>query len=333
MVESFTTELARLEIPAAVHHIGATSLPFGHTKGDVDVNVRVDRAHFPGLVDALSLRLAIAQPEHWTPTFASFSTPVYALPLGVQVTVAGSSEDFLLALRDRLRDDPDLLQRYDEAKVARRRPRSRRLLAGQGSPPAPAATALSLRPPGDDRGAGRAPSVVLPARSGPSEIRDLGERSLARRPEDGCSSLRAALGWPREAPARRRPARPRRRFAGAARCRRLPSDRPRLPRASRSSSRPRSSSPAPTPGSACAQIDWLGWGSAVAAGVGTAFANDCTPNCAAGHFHTYRAVLVLSGSQRCGGDLAYRTATVAIVGSPPAAWSTAADATYPLRCA
>ncbi len=71
----------------------------------------------------------------------------------------------------------------------------------------------------------------------------------------------------------------------------------------------------------------------VAAGVGTAFANDCKPYCAAGHFHTYRAVLLLNGTQSCGGKTAYRTATVAIVGTPPPAWQTAADATYPLRCA
>lgn len=80
-------------------------------------------------------------------------------------------------------------------------------------------------------------------------------------------------------------------------------------------------------------IVWLGWGQPVAAGVGTAFANDCTPTCAAGHFHTYRAVLLLSGTQRCGGKIAYRKATVAIVGEPPRAWTTVADATYPLRCA
>ena len=80
-------------------------------------------------------------------------------------------------------------------------------------------------------------------------------------------------------------------------------------------------------------IHWLGWGGAVAAGVGTAYANDCTPTCAAGHFQSFQGVLLLSGSQRCAGRLAYRTATVAIVGKPPEAWSTAADATYPLRCA
>jgi hypothetical protein len=81
------------------------------------------------------------------------------------------------------------------------------------------------------------------------------------------------------------------------------------------------------------KIAWLGWGRPTAAGVGTAFANDCSPNCAAGHVHTYRSVILLSGSQSCHGEVAYRTATVAIVGEPPAAWKTAADATYPLRCA
>ena len=72
---------------------------------------------------------------------------------------------------------------------------------------------------------------------------------------------------------------------------------------------------------------------AAAAGVGTAFANECTPTCAAGRVHTYRAVVLLNGSQRRHGRVAYRTATVAIVGQPPAAWKTPADATYALRCA
>ena len=80
-------------------------------------------------------------------------------------------------------------------------------------------------------------------------------------------------------------------------------------------------------------IVWLGWGRGVAAGVGTGYANDCSPTCAAGHVRTYRAVLFLSGSQRCGGRVAYRTATVAAVGAPPEAWRTAADAAYALRCA
>jgi GrpB-like predicted nucleotidyltransferase (UPF0157 family) len=102
---------------AEIHHIGATALPAGRTKGDVDVNVRVSRERFAPVVELLSSQLAIAQPENWTPTFASFSAPGYQLPLGVQVTVIGSDGDFLLDLRDRLRADPELLRRYNELKA------------------------------------------------------------------------------------------------------------------------------------------------------------------------------------------------------------------------
>lgn len=109
----FKAELAGVE----VHHIGATSLPAGHTKGDVDVNVRVHEDAFARVVAALAERLQVAQRENWTPAFASFSTDAYPLLLGVQVTIIGSPDDFLLALRDRMRSDPSLLQRYDEAKV------------------------------------------------------------------------------------------------------------------------------------------------------------------------------------------------------------------------
>ena len=100
-----------------VHHIGATALSFGRTKGDVDVNVRVEGARFAALVAALQERFDVAQPENWTPTFASFSTDRYSLPLGVQVTVIGSPDDFLLELRDRMLAEPDLLGEYDERKL------------------------------------------------------------------------------------------------------------------------------------------------------------------------------------------------------------------------
>jgi GrpB-like predicted nucleotidyltransferase (UPF0157 family) len=103
---------------AQVHHIGATALPFGQTKGDVDINVRVDEAQFPVTVTALGDRLTVAQPENWSETFASFYAEDYDLPLGVQVTIIGSKDDFLLALRDRMRADPSLLCRYNEIKVA-----------------------------------------------------------------------------------------------------------------------------------------------------------------------------------------------------------------------
>lgn len=99
-----------------VEHIGATALPDGLTKGDVDVNIRVDFDRFNDAVATLSVRFEIAQPQNWTATFASFSDERRGLPIGIQVTVKDSDDDFLVALRDRLRDDPALRREYDGIK-------------------------------------------------------------------------------------------------------------------------------------------------------------------------------------------------------------------------
>ena len=92
-------------------------MPFGHTKGDVDVNVRVGEREFEYAVGVLNEHYEVAQYENWTPTYASFSTDRYELPLGVQLTVNGSVDDFLLDLRDRMRSEPEQLRRYDEIKL------------------------------------------------------------------------------------------------------------------------------------------------------------------------------------------------------------------------
>jgi GrpB-like predicted nucleotidyltransferase (UPF0157 family) len=118
VVARFEQDLAAVVGDVEVHHIGATAMPFGHTKGDVDVNIRVERRTFPKVVVALRKQHEVAQPDNWTATFASFSTDRYPLPLGVQVTVIGSADDVLLSLRDRMRSEPDLLRRYDERKVS-----------------------------------------------------------------------------------------------------------------------------------------------------------------------------------------------------------------------
>jgi hypothetical protein len=81
------------------------------------------------------------------------------------------------------------------------------------------------------------------------------------------------------------------------------------------------------------KLRWTGWGQSFAAATGVGYANDCTPNCAAGHMHTYRAVVVASGTQRCpGGITAYSRVTVAFVGKSPYPKSSATDMIYPARC-
>lgn len=109
-------DLDRLVPGSSVEHIGATALPDGVTKGDLDVNLRIGANEFGDVVERLSARFEIAQPQNWTPTYASFTDSGRALPVGIQVTVEGSPDDFLVAQRDRLLADDRLRREYERVK-------------------------------------------------------------------------------------------------------------------------------------------------------------------------------------------------------------------------
>jgi GrpB-like predicted nucleotidyltransferase (UPF0157 family) len=117
LVERFQRAYSGLLPGVEIHHIGATAMPFGHTKGDVDLNLRVAAPDFTYVIEVLRRTCRVAQPENWTDTFASFACDGYELPLGIQLTQVDSESDFLLALRDRLRSDAALLRRYDDCKL------------------------------------------------------------------------------------------------------------------------------------------------------------------------------------------------------------------------
>jgi hypothetical protein len=71
-------------------------------------------------------------------------------------------------------------------------------------------------------------------------------------------------------------------------------------------------------GVSAGQLSWTGWGSTFAAGVGIASVNDCSPDCADGHFHKYRIVLIANGRERCSsGQMAYARVTYAWIGRSP----------------
>ena len=81
-----------------------------------------------------------------------------------------------------------------------------------------------------------------------------------------------------------------------------------------------------------AQLAWSSWGAASASAVGKVRANDCTPYCAAGHFHTYKAVLVASGRQVCHGVPSYAEVRISFPGKTPYPKAKPADLTYPRPC-
>ena len=73
-------------------------------------------------------------------------------------------------------------------------------------------------------------------------------------------------------------------------------------------------------------LAWKDWGAARATARGTAHANDCTPNCAAGHFHTHAAVVTLSGTQMCSGRRQYAKLAVSYPGGRSAVFKPLTEA-------
>jgi hypothetical protein len=65
------------------------------------------------------------------------------------------------------------------------------------------------------------------------------------------------------------------------------------------------------------QLGWNTWGGAFARAVGEVRANDCSPNCAAGHFHTYRAQVIADKLTRCGSTKIYLRLTIDFTGKRP----------------
>jgi GrpB-like predicted nucleotidyltransferase (UPF0157 family) len=79
---------------AEIEHVGATSVPGALTKGDVDVLVRVSGQRFADAVERLRPLYAVHQAHNWTGTLASFvDREAIEPPVGVQLVVAGSSDD------------------------------------------------------------------------------------------------------------------------------------------------------------------------------------------------------------------------------------------------
>jgi hypothetical protein len=65
------------------------------------------------------------------------------------------------------------------------------------------------------------------------------------------------------------------------------------------------------------RLRWSNWQAKTATGAGTAHVNDCTPYCAAGHFHAYKMMIALSHPTSCHGRTVFSKLTWRFTAAKP----------------
>jgi hypothetical protein len=82
------------------------------------------------------------------------------------------------------------------------------------------------------------------------------------------------------------------------------------------------------------KLQWSSWGGYYARASGVLIVNDldCSPDCAAGHFHSYKVSLTAYGKQHCpDGEIAYQSVKYLIIGGGPEPVARGGSGDFPCR--
>lgn len=107
---------AVLPADAIIEHVGATAVQGCLTKGDLDISVQVSREGFGTADQALSALCERNLGSVRTATFSAFQRDDLRPPVGIQLVVRGAPLDVFVRFRDRLRKNPQLVERYNALK-------------------------------------------------------------------------------------------------------------------------------------------------------------------------------------------------------------------------
>ena len=99
-----------------VQHVGSTAIPNSITKGDLDIQVRVNAKIFPNAVKELAKLYELNEGSVKTETFRAFKDESTIPPVGVQLTVINSEFDFFWKFRDFLLMNDNYRKQYDNLK-------------------------------------------------------------------------------------------------------------------------------------------------------------------------------------------------------------------------
>ncbi len=116
---SHIKELIESLTPAAeVIHIGGGSIPGALTKGDVDIQIRIDRTQFEEVVKSFGQVFQINNTELWSEDLAIFKSIYLQMKVDILVTVVGSRSDNCHKFKKLLLTREDILEEYNQMKAS-----------------------------------------------------------------------------------------------------------------------------------------------------------------------------------------------------------------------
>ena len=99
-----------------IHHIGSTAIPNALTKGDLDVQIRIERSRYEQAKDVLMAAFSVNEGAFSGDDGISFEDYSEDVPAGVHLTVIDGACDLQSKFRDRLLASAALQREYDDLK-------------------------------------------------------------------------------------------------------------------------------------------------------------------------------------------------------------------------
>ena len=104
---------------AEVEHVGSSSIHAAVSKGDLDILVRTTTEKFNYSLEQIQkLNFSIKSDTKRTDTLCMLITSDFDIDVAIQLIVKGSECENFVIFRDRLNDDPELVQKYNTLKIS-----------------------------------------------------------------------------------------------------------------------------------------------------------------------------------------------------------------------
>ncbi len=113
----YREEISKTLPAARIEHIGASSIPGAVSKGDLDIFIGIDSEIFEESVQAL-ISLGFIKKQNTLRTAELCMLESTSEDVALQIVSNGSEFEFFLTFRDKLCEECDLVNQYNELKIS-----------------------------------------------------------------------------------------------------------------------------------------------------------------------------------------------------------------------